>query len=144
MQHDNTNDLDDLDLDDDLDDNHNPYYIRNDNYNSDIYIVPVDGTREPFNLSRHPDSDFGPVWSGDGKRIAWTGRRDGEEFDEVGDEALGAGLVGHGRALRPRHAAVNRPGRAAAARDRRAPCPCSRPASAPAARAGGRSGAAGG
>ncbi|QDV05914.1 hypothetical protein Poly30_14170 [Planctomycetes bacterium Poly30] len=57
------------------------YDTQDDDYNSDIYIVPVDGTREPFNLSRHPDSDSSPVWSGDGKRIAWVGRRDGEEAD---------------------------------------------------------------
>lgn len=57
------------------------YATQDDNYNSDIFIVPVDGTREPFNLSRHPDMDFGPTWSGDGKRIAWVGRRDGDEAD---------------------------------------------------------------
>ena len=57
------------------------YATQDDDYNSDIHIVPLDGMREPFNLSRHPDSDRSPVWSGDGKRIAWTGRRDGEEYD---------------------------------------------------------------
>ena len=57
------------------------YATQDDDYNSDVYIVPIDGTREPFNLSRHPDSDRSPVWSGDGKRIAWVGRRDGEEVD---------------------------------------------------------------
>lgn len=57
------------------------YATQDDNYNSDVFIVPVDGTREPFNLSRHPDSDTSPKWSGDGKRIAWVGRRDGEELD---------------------------------------------------------------
>ena len=57
------------------------YATQDDNYNSDIFIVPVDGTREPFNLSRHPDYDANPTWSGDGKRIAWVGRRDGEEAD---------------------------------------------------------------
>lgn len=57
------------------------YATQDDNYNSDIYIVPVDGTREPFNLSRHPDYDANPTWSGDGKRIAWVGRRDGDEAD---------------------------------------------------------------
>lgn len=57
------------------------YATQDDNYNSDIFLVPVDGTKEPFNLSRHPDYDASPVWSGDGKRIAWVGRRDGEETD---------------------------------------------------------------
>ena len=44
-------------------------------------MVPLDGTREPFNLSRHPDPDCSPVWSPDGTRIAFVGRRDGEESD---------------------------------------------------------------
>lgn len=57
------------------------YATQDDNYNSDVFIVPIDGTREPFNLSRHPDFDGNPTWSGDGKRIAWVGRRDGDEAD---------------------------------------------------------------
>ena len=57
------------------------YATQDDDYNSDIFLVPIDGTREPFNLSRHPDLDGSPVWSGDGKRIAWVGRRDGDEVD---------------------------------------------------------------
>lgn len=57
------------------------YATQDDDYNSDIFIVPLDGTREPFNVSRHPDRDSGPVWSGDGDRIAWVGRRDGDEAD---------------------------------------------------------------
>ncbi len=57
------------------------YASQDDDYNSDVFLVPIDGTREPFNLSRHPDMDGSPVWSGDGKRIAWVGRRDGEEVD---------------------------------------------------------------
>jgi len=50
-------------------------------YNSDVYLLPLDGTREPYNLSRHPDMDGDPVWSGDGKRIAFLSMRDGEELD---------------------------------------------------------------
>lgn len=57
------------------------YVTQDDDYNPDVFIVPLDGTREPFNLSRHPDWDSSPSWSGDGKRIAWVGRRDGEEAD---------------------------------------------------------------
>lgn len=57
------------------------YATQDDDYNSDVWIAPLDGTREPFNISRHPDRDGNPVWSGDGKRIAFVGRREGTEAD---------------------------------------------------------------
>lgn len=50
-------------------------------FNSDIWLLPLDGSQPPFNLSRHPDNDESPVWSPDGKMIAWTGRRQGDEID---------------------------------------------------------------
>lgn len=49
-------------------------------FNRDIFIVPIDGSRPPFNVSRHPRNDHIPVWSPDGKVIAFTGQR-GEERD---------------------------------------------------------------
>lgn len=57
------------------------YSTQDDNYNYDVFILPLDATRAPYNLSRHPDNDWGPVWSGDGKRIAFVSRRVGEEAD---------------------------------------------------------------
>jgi len=57
------------------------YSTEDSDYNPDVWVVPLDGTREPFNLSRHPDSDGEPCWSGDGVRIAFVSRRDGEESD---------------------------------------------------------------
>jgi len=50
-------------------------------FNSDIYILPLDGSRAAFNVSRHPDNEGEPVWSPDGKILAFTGRRSGEEVD---------------------------------------------------------------
>ena len=57
------------------------YATQDSDYNSDVWIVALDGSQAPFNLSRHPDSDGSPAWSGDGKRIAFTSRRDGDETD---------------------------------------------------------------
>ncbi|MCA9320764.1 MAG: PD40 domain-containing protein [Planctomycetes bacterium] len=57
------------------------YATQDSDYNSDVWVTPLDGTREPFNLSRHPDRDSSPTWSPDGTRIAFVSRRDGEESD---------------------------------------------------------------
>ena len=57
------------------------YSVYDNNFNRDVWIVPVDNSREPFNLSRHPDSDGGVRWSPDGKLLAFTGRRYATETD---------------------------------------------------------------
>jgi len=57
-------------------------YAQSDNdFNRDIWIIPADGSRKPFNLSRHPYNDGNPVWSPDGRLIAFTGRRGLMEVD---------------------------------------------------------------
>lgn len=44
-------------------------------FNRDIWLLPSDGKGKPFNLSRHPYSEYGGAWSPDGKMIAFAGRR---------------------------------------------------------------------
>jgi tricorn protease len=57
-------------------------YAQNDSdFNRDVWIIPIDGSRKPFNLSRHPYNDGNPVWSPDGRLIAFTGRRGLTEVD---------------------------------------------------------------
>lgn len=57
------------------------YAIYDEEFNRDVWIRPADGSGAPFNVSRHPDNDGAPVWSPDGKLIAFTGRRSREEVD---------------------------------------------------------------
>jgi tricorn protease len=50
-------------------------------FNSDIWIVPADGSSAPVNVSRHPDADANPRWSSDGKVMAFASTRVDNEAD---------------------------------------------------------------
>ena len=57
------------------------YSQSDDDFNNDIWIMPVDKSAAPVNVSRHPDDEYGPKWSSDGKLIAFSGRRSDDEVD---------------------------------------------------------------
>ena len=63
------------------------YAVDDADFNRDVWIRPIgdhgDDAPPPFNLSRHPDRDANPVWSPDGTKIAFVGRRWGEDSDIV-------------------------------------------------------------
>lgn len=70
--------------------------------NRDIWLVPADGSREPFNLTRHPAFEGSPKWSPDGTKIVFSAKREIDGLSRlwmidvrellsnpsVGDEAL--------------------------------------------------------
>lgn len=43
-------------------------------WREDIFVVPVDGSKKPINISNHPNDDYKPMWSEDGRRIAFASR----------------------------------------------------------------------
>jgi tricorn protease len=43
-------------------------------WREDIFVVAVDGARPAVNISEHPNDDYKPMWSSDGRRIAFASR----------------------------------------------------------------------
>ncbi|UCF70536.1 MAG: PD40 domain-containing protein [candidate division WOR-3 bacterium] len=43
-------------------------------WREDVFIVDADCKEEPVNISNHPNDDYMPMWSQDGKRIAFASR----------------------------------------------------------------------
>ncbi len=57
------------------------YSSQDSDFNSEIWLMPVDRSLAPVNVSRHPDNDSNPLFSPDGKLLAFTGRRVADETD---------------------------------------------------------------
>lgn len=57
------------------------YVQADDDFNHEVWLLPLDGSRAPFNLSLHPDNEAWPAWSPDGRLLAFVGRRWDRESD---------------------------------------------------------------
>ena len=56
------------------------YASSDDNFNTDVWVVPSDGSGPAMNVTRHPDIDASPRWSADSKVLAFVSEREGD-FD---------------------------------------------------------------
>ncbi|GBD94867.1 hypothetical protein BMS3Abin05_02483 [bacterium BMS3Abin05] len=57
-------------------------FSRSDNeFNYDVFIMPADGSQPPVNISQHPDNDIDPVWSQDGRKLAFVSKRVANTYD---------------------------------------------------------------
>src|SRR5688572_4144790 len=78
-----------------------PAYVQAEQ-SSDLWIVATDGSAPPRRLTATRGAESGAVWSADGKRIAFSARRDGDEaaqiyiLDTGGGEAVRATTVSTG------------------------------------------------
>jgi tricorn protease len=43
-------------------------------WREDIYVVQVEGSHTAVNISNHPNDDYKPMWSADGKRVSFASR----------------------------------------------------------------------
>lgn len=57
------------------------YVTEDQNFNSDIWIVPSDGSKPAVNITRHPDNDYNPQFNADGRILAFLSQRKDNEPD---------------------------------------------------------------
>lgn len=57
------------------------YSLSNLEFNEEIYVHPIDGHRDPVNVSLHPRGDFSPEWSRDGSKLGFVSNRNNGDND---------------------------------------------------------------
>ena len=57
------------------------YSLDDLDFNKEIFIHAADNSMKPVNISMHPRGDFGPVWSPDGKKLAFYSLRNNMNND---------------------------------------------------------------
>ncbi len=57
------------------------YAVSDNDFNRDVWILSLQEGARPVNISRHPDNEYQPVWSPDGRMIAFLGQRFVDEVD---------------------------------------------------------------
>ena len=63
------------------DDRYLSYSLPDLDFNAEVYIHPLDGSREPVNVTQHPKGDGGAVWSRDGSKLAFLSQRNNGDAD---------------------------------------------------------------
>ncbi len=63
------------------DDRYLAYALPDLDFNAELYIHPLDGSREPVNVTQHPKGDGAPVWSRDGSKLAFVSQRNNGDAD---------------------------------------------------------------
>jgi tricorn protease len=63
------------------DGNHLIYVAEDADFNADVWVAAADGTGEATNLTRHPDNDYLPQLSADGRILMFISERRDEEYD---------------------------------------------------------------
>ena len=57
------------------------YAVSDNNFNRDVWLLELKPGARPVNISRHPDNESSPVWSPNGRMIAFLGQRFIDEVD---------------------------------------------------------------
>jgi tricorn protease len=57
------------------------YSLSDLDFNEEIYIHKADNSQKPVNISMHPKTDRGPIWSADGKKLVFSSNRNNGDYD---------------------------------------------------------------